>query len=132
MAVKCTVTGANRKPTKPQKPRPDFPLYPHAVGKWAKTIRGKTFYFGTWADPEGALRDYLDQKDNLYAGRTPGVKGGLTVQDACNAFMASKRVDLDAGRLSPRSFVDYDQVCPVAVGADWSRPQCVGSQAYGL
>ncbi len=100
-----------RKPVKPAKPRPDFPLYPHAVGKWAKTIRGKTFYFGTWDDPEGALNVYLDQKNDLYAGRTPNTKGGLTLRELANAFIRSKRIDLDAGRLSPRTFCDYDREC---------------------
>ena len=106
-----TTRKPKRKREKPKKPRPDFPLYAHAVGKWAKTIRGKTFYFGTWDDPEGALREYLDTKDDLDAGRTPSIKGGITLRELCNAFMASKRIDLDAGRLSPRSFVDYDLVC---------------------
>ena len=103
----------HRKGAKPPKPRPDFPLYAHAVGKWAKTIRGKTYYFGTWDDPESALREYLDQKDDLYAGRTPATKGGLTLRELLNAFIRSKRIDLDAGRLSPRTFVDYDRDCRI-------------------
>ena len=110
---KSTLPAERRKGAKPHKPRKDFPLYPHAVGKWAKTIRGKTFYFGTWNDPEGALREYLDQKDDLYAGRTPGTKGGLTLRELANAFVKSKRIDLDAGRLSPRTFCDYDRSCRV-------------------
>lgn len=93
---------------KPRKPRPDFPLYPHAVGKWAKTIEGKTYYFGTWDDPESALQDYLDQTDELKAGRTPEAKGGVTLREICNAFMRSKRTDLDVGKLSPRTFAGYD------------------------
>jgi integrase len=111
MNEKFTRHAAGRKAEKPAKPRPDFPLYAHAVGRWAKTIRGRTFYFGTWSDPEGALREYLDAKDDLYAGRTPGSKGGVTVRDVCNAFIRSKRIDLDAGRLSPCTFCDYDRCC---------------------
>jgi len=103
-------SGGGKGP-KPPKPRPDFPLYAHAVGKWAKTIRGQTYYFGTWADPERALREYLDQKDDLYAGRTPGGKGGPTIRDLANAFIRSKRIDLVAGRLSPRTFSGYDAAC---------------------
>jgi hypothetical protein len=94
--------------TKPGKPRPDFPLYAHAAGYWAKRIRGKIHYFGPWADPDAALAKYLDQRDDLYAGRKPRQDPeAITVKDLANAFLNHKQALLDSGELSPRTFADY-------------------------
>ena len=77
-------TGSTARP-KPAKPRADFPLSPHATGRRAKKVRGRFHYFGKIADvPKGeaALNFWLDQKDDLLAGRLPRTaKGGLTVRD---------------------------------------------------
>ncbi len=62
-----------------RKPRPDFPLFPHATGRWAKKMRGKTEYFGKIEDdPKGelALQEWLDQRDLILAGRQRRVSGG--------------------------------------------------------
>ncbi len=96
--------------SRPKKPSKDFPLFPHASGRWAKKIRQKLVYFGkTEGDEKGqaALARWLDQKDELLAGRTPRVAGdGLTVADLCSKFLDSKYAKLQTGELSPRSFAD--------------------------
>jgi integrase len=99
--------------TKPPKPYPEFPLFPHATKRWAKKIRGKLHYFGPWTDWQGALRRYLDEKDALYAGRTPGPRseGGPTIRELLNRFLGAKERLVEAGELTPRSFMDYQRTC---------------------
>lgn len=65
------------KPAKPKKPRPEFPLFLHATGRWAKKIRGQMHDFGPWPDPDAALTKYLEQKDALHAGRRKVGEGRL-------------------------------------------------------
>jgi hypothetical protein len=48
--------------SKPEKPYPDFPLFPHATRRWAKKLKGKMYYFGRWEDPEGARKEYQDSQ----------------------------------------------------------------------
>jgi integrase len=103
-------------PDKPAKPRPDYPLFAHAAGVWAKKIRGKLHYFGPWADPDGALKKYLEQKDALHAGRTPRPDpDGLTVKDVCNAFLRHKQALVDSSELSPRTWLKYKQVTDLLI-----------------
>ena len=93
---------------KPKKPYPDFPLFAHANGLWAKKIRGKHFYFGPWRDPDGALEKYLDEKDDHQAGRTPRVKvDGATIAFMANHFLTSKKHLLDTGEIQLRTFQEY-------------------------
>jgi hypothetical protein len=40
----------SKLPAKPKKPRPDFPRFPDANGRWAKKIRQRLAYLGKWAD----------------------------------------------------------------------------------
>jgi integrase len=112
-----TLSNSTRKP-KPDKPYPEYPLFPHATRRWAKKIRGKLHYFGKWEDPDGALRKYLEQRDALHAGLTPRVSGaGLTIQDLVNRFLTAKRRLVDCGELSERSWIDYHSTCARIVSA---------------
>jgi len=105
------VTNSSRGP-KPLKPYAGFPLFAHASGRWCKKIKQKFHYFGKWDDPEGALQRYLDQRDDLFAGRTPRVQGdGLTVADLCNRFLTSKKHTLDIGEITGRYFRDLHTTC---------------------
>jgi integrase len=111
------------KSGKPEKPRPDFPLFPHATKRWAKKIKGRMYYFGPWSDPDAALAKYLEQKDDLYAGRRPRpVQEGFTIRDLCNHFLNSKRHLLDTRELKQRTFDEYrsatDRIVQ-AFGKDW-------------
>jgi integrase len=102
---------------KPAKPHPDFPLFPHATGRWAKKIRGRFVYFGPWNDPDAALEKYLREKDDLHAGKRPrpDAEDQVEVVDVCNAFLIEKQSAVDAGELSPRTFEDYQEACDAIV-----------------
>ena len=116
--AKSTVS---RRKNKPKKPYPDFPLFPHATGRWAKKIRQKFHYFGKVADdPDGtkALEQLNREWEYLKDGRTPpsvDVADGCTLRTLCNAFLNAKRSKLDSGGLSESSFRDYHRVCGVLI-----------------
>src|SRR5262249_11459766 len=103
-------------PGKPAKPRPDFPLFPHATRRWAKKIRGKLHYFGPWNDPDGALAKYLAQKDALHSGKKLRPDpDALTVKDAANAFLNAKTALLNSGELSPHTWANYKRATDTLV-----------------
>lgn len=106
------------KHSKPAKPRPDFPLYPHASGRWAKRINGKIHYFGKWADSDAALKRYLDEKDDLYAGRKPRSKrAGLNVQDLCDSFLHAKKARVASGEIKEITWRRYRDSCKLVKAA---------------
>lgn len=119
MASNSTLSAKRGKAAqgKPDKPYPDFPLFAHATGRWAKKIRGKLRYFGYWRDqPEDGWKAAIDlyqrQRDDLQAGRKPRNTNddGLTVRELCNRFLTSKQHQLDTGEIANRTFLDYKAV----------------------
>lgn len=94
---------------KPDKPYEGYPLYAHGSGQWAKKIRGVTVYFGPWSDPDAALQAFLDQRDDLMAGRVPRVRqeGGPSLERLTAAFLDAKRSQAESGELSRRMWSDY-------------------------
>jgi integrase len=121
-----------RKHFVPPKPSKKFPLTPHASGKWMKKIRGKLHYFGNWArringelvriEGDGcneALALYKAQAEALHAGRTPRTASGdeLTVKYLCNLFYTSKLRKMEAGELSPRSLLEYQEAVTLVAKA---------------
>lgn len=98
--------------TKPEKPEPDFPLFAHANGQWAKKIKQKLYFFGVWADPDAALEKYLDEKDDLRAGRKPrSRRNGITLRELVNEFLTTKKQMVDSDELRPKTFYGYHQHC---------------------
>lgn len=116
MAEREIVSTTPRKSTKrekPAKPYPEFPLSAHPSGQWCKKIRGKLYYFGVWEDSNAALDKYLEQKDDLHAGRKPRRYSGdeLTVIELCNRYCTAQSLKMEAGELSERSFRDNKKSC---------------------
>jgi len=106
-------------PVRPKKPRGDFPLFPHRNGRWAKKVPQRFCYFGKWTDDpngEAALNLWLDQKDDLVAGRIPREpRDGVTVRDLCNRYCTTMEQRRDAGVITHRSFLDCHATAKLVV-----------------
>jgi integrase len=103
--------GRKAKSNKPSKPYPEFPLFSHASGQWAKKIRGQMHYFGVWSDWRAALNSYDKQKDALHSDRTPRPDpAALTLKDVANDFLDAKEEAMNAGELSKRTYRDYSSI----------------------
>jgi integrase len=115
------------KTKKPGKLYKDFPLFRHATGQWAKKVRGRTHYFG--ADRDAALSRWLDERDDLLAGRVPRkYAGGLTIRDLANRFLAAKLSLVKSGELSPKTWNAYYSTCERLL-EQWGKTRPVESLA---
>lgn len=106
---------------KPAKPSPDFPLFPHAAGVWAKKIRGKLHYFGSWEDDRDgtrALAKYNEEKDDLHSGNKPRPdREGTTVKEVVNKFLNHKKQQVAAGELSSLTWTEYKTATDLLISA---------------
>jgi integrase len=101
-----------RSVRKPVKPYPDYPLFAHATGRWAKKIKGKLHYFGPWDKPDKAFEKYKAERDSLYKGVTPRLTPGeITIKTLCNSFLTAKKARVESGELAQRSWADYFITC---------------------
>lgn len=99
---------AKKERTKPNKPYPSFSLTAHPNGQWCKKIRGQVRLFGVWSDAEAALDGYFAEAADLHAGRLPRrvTADGVTIKEACNAYLGWQSAKLDAAEIGPRWFED--------------------------
>ena len=126
---KSTKSRPSGKLSKPPKPYPNFPLFPHATGRWGKKVRQKIHFFGRWGRKSGdtivpvedveasaatALNEFNRQWPYLSQGRTPppiSTDDGCTIRQLCNAFLTTKRNRMAGGELSLHSFSEYYRTC---------------------
>lgn len=121
--------------SKPKPPNPDFPLYAHNAGYWAKKIAGKTRYFGPWSDPDGALATYQREKQAWESGQNPREKvdlkevrdgKGMLLGDALNLFLEATFQRVQRDELGQRSYNDYRSTSKkILKGLD--RRECVNA-----
>ncbi|QDU26168.1 hypothetical protein ETAA8_12430 [Anatilimnocola aggregata] len=92
---------------RPDKPYPEFLLSAHPRGTWCTKLRGRLPYFDPWVDWQAELILYLEQRDDVHAGRNPKhIKGGVTRRYDLDHFLSSKKNAHATGELSEWSFLE--------------------------
>jgi integrase len=108
-------TKSARAKKHPGKPYDGFPLTAHrGTGRWCKKHRGKQYYFGPLVDWQAALAKYEREWPYIIDGREPppeSVGDFCTVAVLVDEFLNSKRLVLESGELTLRSFGDYFSTC---------------------
>ncbi|MEZ6102478.1 MAG: tyrosine-type recombinase/integrase [Pirellulaceae bacterium] len=105
------LTGSRKgRQDRPKKPHPDYPLFPHLSGQWAKKVKGKLYYFGRWEEPDTALANYKANLVTILATGAkrvhPGTPDRLTLRQGCNQFLDAKWAMVEAGEISQRHHGD--------------------------
>jgi len=122
---------ASSKANTPAKPYPDFPLFAHQTGRWAKKVRGQLRFYGRWGhsvagqivpvdDVSGSAAEAKIEFDRCWPyhrlGKEPPViQDGLTVRSLVNRFLKYKKTRLKSGELSAQCFDDYFRICVTLV-----------------
>lgn len=90
-------------------------LTPRKDGRFCKKIRGRIHYFGANGDRDQALREWLEQKEDLLAGRIPRPKlappDEITVAEVINHYLFSAMQRRQAGEIRPGTYGDYFRAC---------------------
>ncbi len=90
---------------KPSKPYPEFPLFAHGNGQWARKIRGKLYSFGVWDDPTTALKKHNEQFSFLKEGISPPTNyDGWRVEDLINEYLGIQEDRFKIGDIGSEHF----------------------------
>lgn len=113
---------------KPAKPYPDFPLFPHATGRWGKKINQRIHFFGRWGhSKDGEIVPVDDVEASAVAAKLefdrqwPYLKRGvavppspadgeaapITVKDLCDHFHHTKTTQVEDRDRSRRTIGRY-------------------------
>jgi integrase len=107
---------------KPPKPYPDFPLFRHANGQWAKKIDGRFVYFGT--DWRAALKKYHVMADGP----------AHTLKTSIDKYVSSRRLLQESGEITRGHLRDIERTL-TGLSATIGQTRTVaglGSEDYGL
>lgn len=93
-------------------------LWLHPSGQWCKKLRGVSYYFGT--DAEAAMRRFAAEWSDIVAGGRRRAGVDYTVRDVVNEFLEAKRLQVDSGKISSRTWSEYHRACGYVV-AEFGR-----------
>lgn len=100
---------------KPSKPTPDYPLFSHASGKWAKKINGTIRYFGSWKNPPPGDADgsahALAEYERFLSQRQSSIVPSVTIEYALNSFLNAKLSAVRSGKIEERTYLEHQRTC---------------------
>ena len=110
------MTTANSTRKRPAKPYPEFPLFAHRSGQWARKIAGKLHYFGKWDNPTAALEkhnaEYSSRKEGI---ALPDSYEGWRVDNLVNEFLSIQEDRADLGEIQRCTFEALEHVGKLVV-----------------